>query len=92
MGGHVTQKSLYFLVLKNLSITWTFWSAVSPRATGIKIVYLASSKNGDYADIDIIPQKLVFLKNSMFSFQFVSALDVHLLKFLKFLLIPEIWI
>ena len=29
MGGDVTQKSLYFVVLKNLSITWTIWTAVS---------------------------------------------------------------
>ena len=28
-GGDVTQKSLYFIVLKNPSITGTFWDAVS---------------------------------------------------------------
>ena len=38
----------------------------SGQATGIKIVYLTSSKNGDYADIDIIPQKLVSLKTENF--------------------------
>ena len=54
------QKSLYFVVLKNLAITGTLWPA------GIRIVYLTSSKNGDYADIDIIPQKLVSLKTENF--------------------------
>ena len=30
-GGDVTQKSLYFVGLKNLSIIRTFWTAVSPQ-------------------------------------------------------------
>ena len=29
----------------------------SGQATGIKIVYLTSSKNGDYANMNIIPRK-----------------------------------
>ena len=32
----------------------------SGQATGIRFVYLTSSKNGDYANMNIIPQKLVF--------------------------------
>ena len=43
----------------------------SGQATGIKIVYLTSFKNGDYADIDIIPQKLVFWKTENFLPNFV---------------------
>ena len=44
---------------------------VSPeRAMRIKIVYLTSSKDGDYADIYIIPQKLVFLKTGNFLLNF----------------------
>ena len=41
----------------------------SDQAMGMKIGYLTSSKNGDYADIDIIP----FLKNGNFSPQFLSG-------------------
>ena len=60
-GGDVTQKPLYFVAVKNPSITGTFLIVVSSgQATGIKIVYLNSSKNGDFADMNIIYKKLVF--------------------------------
>ena len=61
MGGDVTQKSLYFVVLKkSINYRDIFDCCVSSgQATGIKIVYLTSSKSGDYADIDIIPSKIV---------------------------------
>ena len=49
----------------------------SGQATGIEIVYLTLSKNGDYADIDINPQKLVFFKNGNFSPQFLSDSNIH---------------
>ena len=68
MGGDVTQKSLYSVVLKK-SVNYQDildCRVSSGQATGIKIIYLTSSKNGDYADIDIIPQKLVFLKTENF--------------------------
>ena len=68
MGGDVTQKSLYSVVLKK-SVNYQDildCHVSSGQATGIKIVYLTSSKNGDHADIDSIPQKLVFLKTENF--------------------------
>ena len=68
MGGDVTQKSLYSVVLKK-SVNYQDildFRVSSGQATGIRIVYLTSSKNGDYADIDIIPQKLSFLKTENF--------------------------
>ena len=39
---------------------------LSGRPTGIKVVFLASSKNGNYADMNIIPQILVFLQTEKF--------------------------
>ena len=39
MGGDVTQKSLYFVVLKNPSITGTFWTAVSRQLQGKSCIF-----------------------------------------------------
>ena len=62
MGGDVTQNSMYFVVLKkSVNYQDIFDCCVSPgQATGIKIVYLNSSENGDFANMNIIYKKLVF--------------------------------
>ena len=56
------QNSMYFVVLKkSVNQQDIFDCCVSSgQAIGIKIVYLNSSKNGDFADMNIIYKKLVF--------------------------------
>ena len=61
----------------------------SGQATGIKILYLISSKNADYADINIIPQKLVFWKMKNYLPIFLSALHVHQVDKLEIILIRQ---
>ena len=62
MGGDVTQKSAVFRSTENSVNHQDILDCrvSSGHATGIKIVYLTSPKNGDYANMNIIPQKLVF--------------------------------
>ena len=68
MGGDIAQKLAVFRSTENYVNYRDILDChvSSGQATGIKVVYLTPSKNGDYADVDIIPQKLVFLKKENF--------------------------